>query len=111
MSHHPTSTKEAVISNYYNTAHAVSSGPAEREHSLKMVDKLLEKNGYNKPRQMFKPRKQHSKKEVLKLATLTLPYTNDIFRTLLFFHPYFFFRTLTILFFHYTGDIYINIKF
>ena len=75
MSHHPTSTKEAVISNYYNTAHAVSSGPAEREHSLKMVDKLLEKNGYNKPRQMFKPRKQHSKKEVLKLATLTLPYT------------------------------------
>ena len=37
----------------------------------------MEKNGYNKPRQMFKPRKQHSKKEVLKLATLTLPYTND----------------------------------
>ena len=47
MSHHPTSTKEAVISNYYNTAQAVSSGPADREHSLNMVDKLLEKNGYN----------------------------------------------------------------
>ena len=77
MSHHPTSTKEAVISNYYNTAHAVSSGPAEREHSLKMVDKLPETNGYNKSMQMFKPRKQHSKKEVLKLATLTLLYTND----------------------------------
>ena len=80
MSHHPTSTKEAVISNYYNTAHAVSSGPAEREHSLNMVDKLLEKNGYNKPRQMSKPRKQQSKKEVLRMATLTLPYTNIIRR-------------------------------
>ena len=77
MWHYPTTSKEAVISNYYNTAHAVSSGPAEREHSLNMVDKLLEKNGYNKPRQMFKPRKQQSKKEVLRLATSTLPYAND----------------------------------
>ena len=42
-----------------------------------MVDKLLEKNGYNQPRPMYKPRKQQSKKEVLTLATLTLPYTND----------------------------------
>ena len=44
MSHHPTSTKEAVVNNYYNTANAVSSGPVEREHSINMVDKLLEKN-------------------------------------------------------------------
>ena len=42
-----------------------------------MVDKLLEKNGYNKPRLMYKPRKQQSKEEVSRLATLTLPYTND----------------------------------
>ena len=49
----------------------------EREHSINMVDKLLEKNGYNKPRLMYKPRKQQSKKEVSRLATLTLPYTND----------------------------------
>ena len=77
MSHHPTSTKEAVVNNYYNTANAVSSGPVEREHSINMVDKLLEKNGYNQPRLMYKPRKQQSKKEVLRLATLTLPYTND----------------------------------
>ena len=62
MSHHPTSTKEAVVNNYYNTANAVSSGPVEREHSINMVDKLLEKNGYNQPRLMYKPRKQQSKK-------------------------------------------------
>ena len=77
MSHHPTSTKEAVLNNYYNAANAVSSGPVGREHSINMVDKLLEKNGYNQPRLMYKPRKQQSKKEVLRLATLTLPYTND----------------------------------
>ena len=33
-------------------------------------------NSYSKPRQMIKPRNQRSKKEVPKLATLSLPYTN-----------------------------------
>ena len=76
-SHHPTSTKEAVVSNYYNTANIVSPGPHEREYSINLVDKLLVKNGYNKPRQMIKPKKQQAKKETKRLATLTLPYTND----------------------------------
>ena len=34
MSHHPASTKEAVVNNYYNTANAVSSGPEEKEYSM-----------------------------------------------------------------------------
>ena len=76
-SHHPTSTKEAVVNNYYNTASIVSSGPDEREYSINLVDKLLIKNGYNKPRQMIKPKKQQAKKETKRLATLTLPYTSD----------------------------------
>ena len=77
ISHQPTSTKEAVVNNYYNTANAVSSGPVETKHSINMVDKSLEKNGYYQPRLMYKPQKQQSKKQVLRLATLTLPYTND----------------------------------
>ena len=76
-SHHPTSTKEAVVNNYYNTANIVSSGPDEREYSINLVDKLLIKNGYNKPSQMIKPKKQQAKKETKRLATLTLPYTSD----------------------------------
>ena len=38
---------------------------------------MLANNGYSNPRQMFKLRNQQSKKEVPKLATLTLPYTNE----------------------------------
>ena len=37
MSHHPASTKEAVVNNYYNTADAVSSGPEEKEYSMCIV--------------------------------------------------------------------------
>ena len=37
---HLTSTKEAVVSNYYNTDNAVSSGPAERERTLNRYDGL-----------------------------------------------------------------------
>ena len=77
MSHHPTSTKEAVVNNYYNTATTVSSGPEEKEYSMSIVDKMLANNGYSKPSQVFKTRDQQSKKEVPKLATLTLPYTNE----------------------------------
>ena len=50
MSHHPTSTKEAVVNNYYNTATAVSSRPEEKEYSMSIVDKMLVNNGYSKPR-------------------------------------------------------------
>ena len=42
-----------------------------------MVDKLLEKNGDNKHRLMYKTWKQQLKKEVSRLATLTLLYKND----------------------------------
>ena len=77
MSHHPASTKEAVVNNYYNTATTVSSGPEEKEYSMSIVDKMLANIGYSKPRQMFKLRNQQSKKEVPKLATLTLPHTNE----------------------------------
>ena len=77
MSHYPTSTKEAVVNNYYNTATAVSSGPEEKEYSMSIVDKMLVNNGNSKPRQMFKPRNQQSKKKVPKLATFTFPYTNE----------------------------------
>ena len=38
---------------------------------------MLVNNGYSKPRQMYKPRNQQSKKEVRRLAILTLPYTNE----------------------------------
>ena len=55
----------------------VPSGPDEREYSINLVDKLLVKNGYSKPRQMIKPKKQPTKKEAKRLVTLTLPYTSD----------------------------------
>ena len=77
MSHHPASTKEAVVNNYYNTADAVSSGPEEKEYSMCMVDKMLVNNSYSKPKQMSKPRNQRSKKEVSRLAALSLPHTNE----------------------------------
>ena len=38
---------------------------------------MLVNSGYSKPRQMYKPWNQQSKKEVRRLATLTLPYTNE----------------------------------
>ena len=38
---------------------------------------MLANNGYSKLRQMFKPQNQQLKKDVPKLATLTLPYTNE----------------------------------
>ena len=62
MLHHPAATKDAVVNNY-NTADAVSSGPEEKEYSMCIVDKMLVNNGYSKPRQMFKPRNQRSKKD------------------------------------------------
>ena len=68
-SHHLASTKEAVVNNYYNTANLVSSGPVEKEYSLQIVNNVLEKNGYHKPRQMWKPRKERSKKVMSQMTT------------------------------------------
>ena len=77
-SHQLASTKEAVMNNYYNTANLVSSGPLEKEYSLQIVvDNILEKNGYHKPRQMWKPRKERSRKVMSQMTTLSLPYTNE----------------------------------
>ena len=49
-SHHQMGTKIAVARNYYKTAKEVSSGPAELQHSLNIVDNVLSQNGYPNPR-------------------------------------------------------------
>ena len=38
------------MKNLYSEACRISSGPAEKEHSLRLLDDLLQKNGYQNPR-------------------------------------------------------------
>ena len=45
-SHHPLSTKEEVLRDFYMTAIKFSSGHEEKQHSFKIVDDLAKKNGY-----------------------------------------------------------------
>ena len=78
-SHHQQTTKEAVAKNYYRTATEVSSGPAELQHSLNIVDSVLKQNNYPSPRsyatsaRVSTPKRQNNNKYV----TLTLPYTTE----------------------------------
>ena len=83
-SHHPQSTKEEVAKNFYRRATEVSSGPVEAEHSLGIVDNLLQVNGYERPRERFgsaasrRRRKSGGKrKEQENRVALVLPYMSE----------------------------------
>ena len=54
-SHHPQSTKEEVLKNFYKTACEVSSAPEETLHSIEIVDDLAKKNGYKPQRPAPQP--------------------------------------------------------
>ena len=41
------------MKNLYSEACRISSGPAEKEHSLRLLNDLLQKNGYQNPRRYF----------------------------------------------------------
>ena len=76
-SHHQRTTKEAVAKNYYRTATEVSSGPAELQHSLNIVDSVLKQNSYPSPRSYATATTVNTskRKDNNKYVTLTLPYT------------------------------------
>ena len=78
-SHHELSMKQAVAKNYYRTAEEVSSGPAELQHSLLMVDDVLIQNNYPTPRTFKEERTTGTKKKKnsTKLTTLCLPYISE----------------------------------
>ena len=46
--------------NLYREASRIASGPQEREHSLKILDDLLTKNGYQDPRNFINRRRRNS---------------------------------------------------
>ena len=78
-SHHQQTTKEAVAKNYYRTATEVSSGPAELQHSLNIVDSVLKQNGYPSLRSYATAARVNTLKRQNnnKYVTLTLPYTTE----------------------------------
>ena len=81
-SHHQLSTKLAVANNYYKTASEVSSGADELKHSESIVDKVLEQNGYPKPRKFITSRRKcgesaGKKKKVKPITNVCIPYTSE----------------------------------
>ena len=80
-SHHLESTKREVVKNFYKTAIEVSSGPNELQHSLNIVDNLLNGNGYQNPRNFGnlskdkKRRKTKNNKKSENLVSLVIPFT------------------------------------
>ena len=52
-SHHPMKTKVEVARNFYKTANISSSSPEHVEESYRVIDKLLQNNGYPNPRQFI----------------------------------------------------------
>ena len=77
-SHHQMGTKISVAKNYYKTAKEVSSGPAELQHSLNIVDIVLSQNGYPNPRSYSNfDEKSNKMRQDTSFSTLTLPYTTE----------------------------------
>ena len=83
-SHHPNSIKEHTAANMYSTAENVSSNDANKLHSKKMVDALLQSNGYDKRvlAQIKQKRKNKisqptKKKNGAKNSTLKIPFLSD----------------------------------
>ena len=57
---HPESVKTNTVINLYREASRIASGPQEQEHSLKILDDLLTKNGYQDPRNLINRRRRNS---------------------------------------------------
>ena len=78
-SRHQRTTEEAVAKNYCRAAAEVSSGPAELQHSLNVVDSVLKQNSYPSPRSYATATKVNTSKcqDNNKYVTLTLPYTTE----------------------------------
>ena len=78
------SIKEHTAANMYSTAENVSSNDANKLHSIKMVDALLQSNGYDKRvlAQIKQKRKNKisqptKKKNGAKTSTLKIPFLSD----------------------------------
>ena len=76
---HPDRTKEETVKNFYKTAINVSTGPEELQHSLQIVDDLLQKNGYQHPRSLAgcNPKKRRRKKNHKNSVPLQLPFISE----------------------------------
>ena len=80
-SHHPQLVKEHTVQNMYKTADEVSSSPANKEYSDKLIHELLLNNGYSSQRldsvrKKKKKKKRYKKKEGFS-ATLKIPYLSE----------------------------------
>ena len=53
LSHHPEAVKSSTVKNMYSEAEKLSSDKTQREHSFKILDKLLYNNGYTDPRKIY----------------------------------------------------------
>ena len=79
-SHHPLKTKIEVAKNFYRSAKKSSSSPEYEEESYKIVDHLLQCNGYSNPRQMISCHIKQSPNTINKAsstACLNLPYISE----------------------------------
>ena len=79
-SHHPMKTKVEVARNFYKTASISSSSPDFTEESYRVIDKLLENNGYANPRQFidYKLKTVRTQQDPdAKTVTLKLPYLSE----------------------------------
>ena len=75
---HPESVKSNTLSNLYSEAEKISSGPQEREHSFKILDDVLTKNGYRDPRNHQKQRRRTNRSTTLDNRTvLNLDFISD----------------------------------
>ena len=78
-SHHPLSTKEEVLRNFYMTANQVSSGHEEKQHSFKIVDDLARKNGYKplRPVPLTRTSRRNNNSSDSYKAPLKLPHVSE----------------------------------
>ena len=79
-SHHPMKTKVEVARNFYKTACTNSSSPSFTEESYRVIDKLLENNGYINPRQFISYKLKGVRSQLdpgAKTVTLKLPYISE----------------------------------
>ena len=75
---HPESVKINTVANMYKEAEKISSSPQEREHSFKILDKVLTNNGYRDPRNLNKQRRRtNNPNRVDNRTILTLDFISD----------------------------------
>ena len=85
-SHHPARVKTNTVLNMYKTAEQVSSNDTNKEYSIKIIDDLLQNNGYNtrvlnniKTKKKKRKKSEHRQNYIAPVATCKIPFLSDQF--------------------------------